>query len=56
VTKGGALSRDKVLAYSVTFDGVSVPNLGPHGGPRNHELIVIVNAVIEKYVEAFSYR
>jgi len=44
------------LSYAVIFDGVVVPSYGPKGGPSGHELVVIVNAVTGRSVEAFSYR
>jgi hypothetical protein len=48
--------RVGAISYAVTFDGVIVPRYGPTPGPSGHELIVIVNAITGRSVEAFSYR
>jgi hypothetical protein len=48
--------KPATLAYAVTFDGVVVPSYGPTAGPAGHELVVIVNAITGRSVEAFSYR
>lgn len=48
--------RPAALSYAVIFDGVVVPSYGPSSGRVDHELVVIVNAITGRYVEAFSYR
>lgn len=48
--------KPATLSYAVTFDGVTVPSLGPTAGKSGHELVVIVDAKTGRSIEAFSYR